>query len=223
MKSAGPSPRTVSSASRISSALPTARPSGWSMSVSRQVTSLPARRPSSSISCGQHARVVERLHEGAVADLDVEDDRVGTGGELLGHDRRRDQRHDVDGRRHVAERVELLVGRHEVRALADDRHPDVSQLGDHLVGRQLDPEPGNRLELVQRAARVPEPAAAHLPERHAAGGDDRADRDRGLVAHAAGRVLVDDLAPERRTEVERVAGADHGVGQRERLRAAEAR
>jgi hypothetical protein len=44
----------------------------------------------------QHARVVERLHERPVADLDVEDDRVGPGGELLGHDRRRDQRHDVD-------------------------------------------------------------------------------------------------------------------------------
>ena len=45
MKSAGPRPRTVSSASRISSAFPTADPSGWSMSVSRQTTSSPASTP----------------------------------------------------------------------------------------------------------------------------------------------------------------------------------
>ena len=106
---------------------------------------------------------------------------------------------------------------HEVRALADDRDADLAQLRDHLVGRQLDAEPRDRLELVERAAGVPEPTAAHLPERDAAGGDDRADGDRRLVADAAGRVLVDDLAAERRTDVERLAGADHRVGERERL------
>jgi hypothetical protein len=49
VKSGGPSPRSVAIASRISSALPTALPSGWSMSVSRQTTSRPARVPRSSI------------------------------------------------------------------------------------------------------------------------------------------------------------------------------
>ena len=62
-----------------------------------------------------------------------------------------------------------------------------------------------------------EAAAAHLPDRNAAGGDDRADRDRRLVADAAGRVLVDDLAAERGAEVERAAAADHRVGERVRL------
>ena len=89
VKSGGPSPRTVSSASRISSALPTARPSGWSMSVSRQTTSLAGPSPELEHLLREHARVVERLHERAVADLDVEHDRVGAGGELLRHDRRR--------------------------------------------------------------------------------------------------------------------------------------
>ncbi len=49
VKSGGPSPASVALASRISSALPTALPSGWSMSVSRQTVSRPARRPSSTI------------------------------------------------------------------------------------------------------------------------------------------------------------------------------
>ena len=116
-----PSPRTVSSASSTSSALPTAAPSGWSMSVSRQTTSRPACSPSEIIASASCARVLDRLHEGAVADLDVEHDRLRAGGELLRHDRRRDQRELVDGRGDVAQAVEQLVGRNEVAGLADDR------------------------------------------------------------------------------------------------------
>ena len=59
-----------------------------------------------------------------------------------------------------------------------------------------------------------EPAAGHLPEGDAAGGDDRPDGERRLVPHAAGRVLVDDPAPQGRAQLERLAGADHRVGQR---------
>ena len=153
------------------------------------------------------------LHERAVTDLDVEDDRVRAARDLLGHDARRDQRVVVDGRRHVAQRVEPLVGRDEVRARADDRHPRVAHLRDELVRRQLDAKARDRLQLVERSAGVAEAAAAHLGERHAARRHDRADRDRRLVAHAAGRVLVDHLAAERRVQVDRVARRDHRVGQ----------
>ena len=116
-----------------------------------------------------------------------------------------DQRDDVDRRGDVAERVELLVGGDEVGGLADDREADLAHLRDELVDRELDAEAGDRLELVERAAGVAEAAAAHLPERDAAGRDDRADGERRLVADAAGRVLVDDLAPERGGEVDRLA------------------
>ena len=152
------------------------------MSVSRQTTSRLGVPAELEHRLGEHARVVERLHEGAVADLDVEHDRVRAARDLLRHDRRRDQRHDVDRRRHVAEPVELLVGRDEIVGLADDREPDVPHLLDERVHGEVDGEPGNRLELVERAAGVPEPAPAHLPDRDAAGRDDRADRDRRLVA-----------------------------------------
>ena len=127
-RSGGPSPASVSSASRISSAFPTAWPSGWSMSVSSQTTSRPASRPSSTIVAGELARAVERLHERAVPDLDVEDDRVRPAGDLLRHDRGGDQRDDVHRRGHVAKRVEALVRGHEVGRLADDGHADVPDL-----------------------------------------------------------------------------------------------
>ena len=87
------------------------------MSVSRQTTSRPAAAAELEHRLGELARVVERLHEGAVADLDVEHDRLGAGGDLLRHDARRDQRDAVDGRGHVAKGVEPLVGRDEVRGL----------------------------------------------------------------------------------------------------------
>ena len=143
------------------------------------------------------------------------------GGDLLGHDARGDQGHVVHGRRHVAERVEPLVGGHEVAGLADDRHADLAHLPDELVLAELDPKPGDRLELVERAARVAEPAAAHLGEGHAAGRDDGADHERRLVAHAAGRVLVDDAAAEPR-EVDRVAASHHRIRERVRLGRGEA-
>ena len=126
---------------------------------------------------GKYTGIVQRLHERAVADLDVEHDRVGAARELLRHDRRGDQRDDVDGRRHVPERVEQLVRGYEISGLADDREADLLHLRDELVDRQLDAVAGDRLELVQRPTRVPEPAAAHLPERDAARGHDRADRE----------------------------------------------
>src|SRR5262249_54890712 len=62
---------------------------------------------------------------------------------------------------------------------------------------------------------------AHLPEGHAARRDDRPDSEGRLVPHAAGRVLVGDLATDRAVEVDRLAAADHRVGQRERLGAVE--
>ena len=176
------------------------------MSVSRQTTSRLGVPAELEHRLGERAGVVERLHERAVADLDVEHDRVGAARDLLRHDRGRDQRQDVHRRGHVAERVELLVGRARGRRSGRRSRARPSSPGStNWSMRELDVEAGDRLELVERAAGVAEPAAAHLPDRHAAGGDDRADGDRGLVADAAGRVLVDDLAAERRAEVERAA------------------
>ena len=194
------------------------RPAERLLHVRQERDDLAARSPSElDHRLGELARVLERLHEGAAADLDVEHDRVRAGGDLLRHDARRDQRDAVHRPGHVAERVELLVGGDEVVRLPDDREPDVTHLLDELLLRELDAEAGDRLELVERAAGVPETPSAHLPERDAAGRDDRADDDRGLVADAAGRVLVDDHPSELAAEVERRAALDEGVRERERL------
>ena len=189
--------------------------------MSRHTTSPTGALPEIDHLLGEDARVVERLHERAVADLDVEHDRVRPCGDLLRHDRGGDERHDVDRRGHVPQAVEALVSRHEIRRRADDRKADVAHLLDELVGRELDPEAGDRLELVERAAGVTETATAHLPEGNAARRDDRANRDRSLVPHAARRVLVDDAPAERRAHVERLARLDERLRQRVGLGAGE--
>ena len=92
VKSAGPWPRTVSSASWTSRALPTAAPSGWSMSVSRQTTSRPACRPSEII-VSASSRASSSVFMNAPSPTFTSSTIAwAPAGELLRHDRRGDQR-----------------------------------------------------------------------------------------------------------------------------------
>ena len=164
----------------------------------------------------QLARRGEVGHERALPHLDVQQDRVGAGRELLRHHRRRDQ----PGRRHragdVAQRVEQAIGGHEVVGLSCHGAADARDLSDQLVDAEPHPEARDRLQLVERAAGVSESAARELRHGHAHGGRERRQGDRRLVPHPAGRVLVDDRAPERR-EVDRRARVDHRLRQLVRL------
>ena len=101
------------------------------------------------------------------------------------------KRDRLDGRRRVAERVEQLVGRGDLGGLADQ---DQAALVEHrlvAVEVEVDAEAGDRLELVERAAGVAQPAARDHRHRHARRRGDRRQDQRGLVADAAGAVLVD--------------------------------
>src|SRR6266511_1013131 len=166
-------------------------------------------------------RVLQGLHESPVSDLHVEHDRVRARRDLLGHDARCDQRDVVDRRGDVAQPVEQLVGRDEVRALPNDGKAHITHLIQELLGRELDAESRDRLQLVERPAGVAEAASAHLPERDTASRDDRAHRERGLVPHAARGVLVDYLAADCGAELDRLPASDHRIGQRECLRSVE--
>ena len=95
------------------------------MSVSSAAVGRPLPRATSTI-----ARASSRapLHVGEKRpgpDLDVHDQRVQAGGELLGEDRADDQRDRLHRPGGVADRVQPAVGRGQARGLADDRaaHP----------------------------------------------------------------------------------------------------
>ncbi len=149
--------------------------------------------------------------EGAGAHLHVEHQGVGSLGDLLAHDRRGDERDGLDGAGDVAQGVELAVGRRQVvPGTADDR-TDVAQHAHHLVGGELGAPAGDRLELVERAAGVPEPAARQLGHGRATGRDERAQHQRDLVADASRGVLVDGGPPDAR-QVEAGARRQHRRG-----------
>ena len=113
------------------------RPSGWFMSVTIAVVGTCIRRPVSTSERASAWASVARLHERAAAPLHVEHQRVEPFGQLLAHDARGDQRDRRHGRRHVAERVELAVGGHEVGRRAADHAADAARDGLHFLGRQI--------------------------------------------------------------------------------------
>src|SRR5207245_9930462 len=117
-------------------------------------------------------------------DLHVEDDRVRTGGDLLRHNARRNERYGRDRARRVAEGVELPVGRGEVGGLPGNDDPDALELLQELGRGEIDAITADRLELVERAAGEAEAAAAHFRDRNPARRDERCDDERGLVADA---------------------------------------
>ena len=218
VKSAGPSPRSVATASCTSSAFPTAHPSGWSMSVSTHTTSRPARCPSAIIVSREHPCIRQRLHERAVADLHVEHDRVGACGDLLRHDARGDQRHVVDGRRHVAQRVELLVGRNEVAGLTDDREPDLPHLRDELrrsSARRGSRESTRACRVSRRCARGRDRSSSRTGRRT----QRRSDRPTSVVLSPT--PPVECLSTTRRPSAAPrsivLAAPHHRIGERERL------
>ena len=164
----------------------------------------------------ERERVVERLHEGAAARLDIEHDRRTACRELLAHDRGGDERNGVDRRRDVAQRIELLVSGRKLARLPDEGKPRLFYDGEKVFARERRLKARNGFELVDGAARVAEAAPAHLGDAPARRRDDGAGDERRLVADAARRVLVDRGASKGR-EVDLVARGRHGERKRAHL------
>ena len=141
-------------------------------------------------------------HEGAAADFDVEDEGVEVFGEFFAHDAGGDEEGGFDGAGVVAEGVEDAVGGDEVRGLADEGCAAFFEGEEELVEGELSVEAGDGFELVECAAGVAEAAAGDHGDAdagdacgrwrgEAGGGEDGGDEEGGLVADAAGGVLVD--------------------------------
>ena len=160
--------------------------------------------------------VVLALHERAPAGLDVEHDVFRPRSELFAHHRRGDQRHAVHCRGHVAQCVKILVRGAKLRRLSRDHYPDVvDDLEKSLFGN-VGMYAVDRLQLVERAAGVPQPSSAELGAYLARRRHHRHDDEAGAVADAACGMLVDGGVAVAR-QVEHIAAVRHRVGQRQRL------
>ena len=155
-------PSASRSHSMTSSALPTARPSGASMRVMSASVRTPDGCADRDQRLGERARSSSGLHERAVAALHVEHQAADALGDLLAHDRRGDERDALDRAGDVAQRVELLSAGAisdvwPIMRAADRRRARArNSSSDRPIA-----EAGDRLELVERAAGVAEPAARH--------------------------------------------------------------
>ena len=97
-------------------------------------------------------------------------------------------------------------------------HADAG-LVDHsaeLFGGERCTKARNGFQLVDSAAGVPEAASAHFCHLDAAGRSDRRNDQRGLVAHAAGGMLVSGDAANA-GQIGHIAGTRHGKGQIDRF------
>jgi hypothetical protein len=160
---------------------------------------------------GQRMGVGGRCHEGARADLDVEDQRLEPRGEFLGQDRGGDEVDALDRSRDVAHAVKPPVGGRDIGRRADDGAADIGHDLLQILDGDIRAIARDRLQLVERAARVAEaPARDH---RHVgpAGGQRRRKQERGAIPHPACRMLVEDRPVE--VPFQRVARGPHRVGQ----------
>jgi hypothetical protein len=130
------------------------------------------------------------LHEGAAARLHVEHERVDALGDLLAHDRRGDERDALDRGRDVAQRVERRSAGAIVAVWPIMRSPTSSAPRRNSSSESAVRKPGSTRAC--RACRRCGPARGPTSSaRRAAGGHQRREHERGLVADAAGAVLVD--------------------------------
>jgi hypothetical protein len=155
-------------------------------------------------------------HERAAAHFYVHDQGVEPGCQLLREDAGDDEGNARHGSRHVAQRVHAPIGGGKVVGLPDDRDADATHDGPEPGRREARVVPGDRLELVERAARVPEPPPRDHRHGDATRGYERCQAQADFVAHSARRVLVD-FCDVTALVLELTARMQHGMRQGDRL------
>ena len=155
---------------------------------------------------------VQVLDEGAAAHLHVQHQLVGAGGQFLAHHAAGDQGDAGHGGRHIPQGIDLLIRGSHVGGLAGDGHAHRVHIADELLLAEGHPETGDGLQLVDGAAGVAQTPPGHLGHAAAAGHDDGPDDQGGLVADAAGAVLVH-LDALDAGKIDLIAGIRHHGGE----------
>ena len=183
------------------------------MSVSRATVRTPWASPRPTIVRASSRAASRSLHEGARADLHVEHQGVGALGDLLGHDRAGDQRDRLDRAGHVAQGVELAVGRGQVGARPRRSRRPPRRAGATNSSSRAGPCAARGSTRACRACR-----------RCGRGRGRRAAAPRRRSAATSGQSGSETLSPTPPVEclstvgaadareVEALAGADHGLG-----------
>ena len=156
--------------------------------------------------------LVHRLHKGTCTGGHIQQDGIRAGGQFLGHDAGCDERDAADRSGHVPQGIHFLIGNGDALALTDDGQADAVDLGKEFLLAQGRFGARYALHLIDGAAGMAQAPAAHLGDLHAAGRHDGRDDQRGLIAHAAGGVLVH-LDARNGRKVYHDAAVRHHIGQ----------
>ena len=190
-RSGGPSPRRVATASSTSTALPTARPSGASMRVSRAVVRTPASVPRPTMVRASSCAAGSSRMNAPLPTLTSSTSAAVPSAIFL--DMIELAISGIDSTVPVTSRsaYSLRSAGASPAPAAQITQPSRVQHRDHLGSGKPGPPAGYRLQLVQGAAGVAEAAPGQLRHGGAAARDQRGEDQRDLVADPAGRVLID--------------------------------
>ena len=138
----------------------------------------------------QSSRLLPCFHKGAAAGLDIQQDCVRSGSNLLAHNARSNQRQAVHRRCHIPQGVDFFVCDCHLPALPDEGDADLVDNLEKFLPRQHCAVTRDGFQLIHRAAGEAQPSAGHLGNRNPAGSSHRSCNQGGLVAHTACGVLV---------------------------------
>ena len=134
---------------------------------------------------GQPDRVFLLLHKRPGACLHIQHQRIDALRQFLAHDGRANKPDIFDGRRDIPQRVDFLVCGCNFRGLPNQTHPAFAKNVAKFRKRQIHVESRNRFQLIERSARVSQPAAADHGNRQAACGNNGRENQRSFVAYPA--------------------------------------
>jgi hypothetical protein len=130
------------------------------------------------------------LQERARADLDIEHQRIETGGELFAHDGSTDEEGALDRARAVVQSVQRAVCGYQPFRLAHDRQAASLQYSEDFLFIEMGPVAGDAFQLVEGSAGVAQGPAGDHGHGEAGGGHDGRHQEGGFVAHASGGMLI---------------------------------
>ena len=159
------------------------------------------------------ARLIQRGHKRSPPELHIQHQRIQTFGQLLGEDRRGNERNGGHGAGDVPQGVEQLVGGHQGGGLSGHGQSNALDLVDDPGRFQSGGESGDRLQFVQRSTCDAQPAPGDHGDTEAQAREERGQGQGDFVPHAAGGMFIDDR-PRVRRKAQDFAGITHGQGQR---------
>ena len=157
----------------------------------------------------QFLGLLQSGHKSRRAKFHIEHERIKTFRQLLGENRSDNQRNARNGSRHVAQPVKDLIGGHHSLRLSTNHAADILHDFDDSLGWQSRLEAWNRIQFIERAPGDPKAAPGNHRHPKTQTGQQRRQRQRNFIAHAARGMLIDQW-PRVLRETQHVARVAHG-------------